>query len=375
MAGLIPPKQAGELVKRLKEEIKVPINIHTHCTPGYGLAAVLMAIINEVDIVDTAILNFAGGPAAPCFEIIQIFADKLGLETGVNLKSVVDINKELKTIREELDEFDTYKQFPINFNILTDKLPSNIDELFNSAINAAKANDENELLVCCQQIESYFNFPEPDEEIKKAEIPGGMYTNMQAQLKQLQLGHLLNKVLLKVPEVRMAAGCPPLVTPTSQIVGVQAVNVVIDENSGNPIYTNKSTQFVNLVKGSYGKTPVPIDPEFRFKICGVNEEIPYDTKNYQKQENPVYKELGGRVLAKNEREALLLELFPGVAKVFLHERIENEYKKEIEEAEAQRQRQYEEKRTAYLNLSNEEKQKRLEEGLYNYPWTSNNAEW
>jgi len=112
MAGLIPPDVSHEIIKRLKKEVKVPIDLHTHCTPGYGLASVLVAIVNDVDIVDTVIMNFAGGPAAPAFELIQIFCDKMGIETGVDLDAINKINKELYGIRKELDKFDEAKQFP-----------------------------------------------------------------------------------------------------------------------------------------------------------------------------------------------------------------------------------------------------------------------
>ena len=226
MAGLIPPLRAGKLIRRLKEEVSVPIDFHTHCTPGYGFASAIMAIVNGVDILDTCILNFAGGPGAPSFEMIQILADKLGIDTGVNLEPVAKINKELKAIRQELSEFDTSKLFPIDFDITTDKLPKEIDRLFTKAIVSAKNDKEEELLQACLSIEKHFNFPEPDEMVKRAEIPGGMYTNMLAQLKQLKLDHLLPRVLELVPLVRVKSGCPPLVTPTSQIVGVQAVNCV-----------------------------------------------------------------------------------------------------------------------------------------------------
>ncbi len=369
MAGLIPPSFSGKLVAKLKQEIKVPIDFHTHCTPGYGLASTLMAIINGIDIVDTALLNFAGGPAAPAFELIQIFADKLGIDTGVNLKIASEINRELKNIRQELAEFDSYKLFPIEFDISNYKLPSDIDKLFDYAVQYAQEDKEKKLLDVCSEIEQYFHFPEPDEAVKKAEIPGGMYTNMLAQLKQLKLDHLLPRVLENVPIVRVAAGCPPLVTPTSQIVGVQAVNVVIDENAGKPFYSNKSVQFVNLVKGSYGKTPIEIDPDFRELICGVREEIPYDTSNYKKQENPVYEHLGGKRLAKNEKEELLLELFPTVARDFLHQKIEAEYRNEIETVENERRRAYEAEKEAYQKLSATEKERILIDGLY-HRWTS-----
>ena len=169
----------------------------------------------------------------------------------------------------------------------------------------------------CHAIEAYFNFPKPNELVKIAEVPGGMYSNMVAQLKQLNSMDILEKAMELIPTVRLAAGLPPLVTPTSQIVGAQAVNCALDIKAGKPMYSNVSNQFVSLVKGEYGKTPVPVDPEFRLKIAGTREEIPYDTSKYQMQPNPELPEAGGVKLAANEKEVLLLELFPQVAKNFL----------------------------------------------------------
>jgi pyruvate/oxaloacetate carboxyltransferase len=367
MAGLVPPMKAGKIIKAYKQNVKIPIDFHTHCTPGYGLASALAAIVNGVDILDTAIMNFAGGPAAPSFELIQIFCNKMGIETGVNLDAVVRINKILKEIRIEMADIDSYKIFPIEFDITKDKLPANIDKLFDDAIKFAKADDEANLLDACGKIEKYFNFPDPDEKVKFAEVPGGMYTNMLSQLKQLKQEQLLSRVLEVIPTVRLAAGCPPLVTPTSQIVGAEAVNCVIDENSGKPFYTNNSIQFVNLVKGSYGKTPIPVDPEFRLKIAGTREEIPYNTANYQKQPNPSFPQYGENVkLASNEKEELLLELFPAVATKFLQDKVDRIYGTLLKETELEQQRAYEAERQKYLDLSTEEKQARLVEGLYNW---------
>jgi oxaloacetate decarboxylase alpha subunit/pyruvate carboxylase subunit B len=371
MAGLITPGLSAELTKQLKDEITVPVNMHTHCTPGYGLASTLMSMIHGVDIIDTALMNFAGGPAAPSYEILQIFADKLGIETGVNRQAVADANRELKNIRLELSEFDTYKIFPIEFDISHDQLSAEVNKLFDLALEYAEAGKEDRLLDITRRIEMYFNFPEPDEEVKHAEIPGGMYTNMLAQLKQLQLDHLLPKVLQTVPIVRLVSGCPPLVTPTSQIVGVQAVNCVVDENQGLPHYTNNSIQFVNLVKGVYGKTPTPVDPDFREKIAGVREETPYDTSTYKRPENPRCDKYGGILLAQNEKEELLLDLFPSVASNFLLNQREKHYIEVKHQIEEEKQRKRDEIRMQYERLTPEEKQKRLMEGLYGYPWTSN----
>ena len=369
MAGLITPSVSGEMIRHMKTELKVPVDFHTHCTPGFGLASVLMAIINGADIVDTSIGCFAGGPAAPAYELVQIFCDKLGIDTGVNREAVSKINKELRSIREELAEFDTVKQLPKEID-WSERLPKEINRLFVKAIYLAKHEQEDELIRACHEIEQYYNYPGPDEEVRRAEIPGGMYTNMLAQLKQLKLDHLLPRVLELVPLVRIKSGCPPLVTPTSQIVGVQAVNCVIDENKGQPFFTTKSIQYVNLVKGIYGKTPIPIDPEFRKLLTGVKEETPYDTRNYKKQENTVFEDYGNLPLAANEKDELLLELFPTVARDFLTRQVEETYLENIYRIEEEKRLREEEAREAYARLTPEEKQARIIDGLYHFQWLS-----
>ncbi len=366
MAGLITPSQTGKLIRRLKEELRVPVDFHTHCTPGYGLASSLMAILNGVDILDTNVWSFAGGPAAPAYELIHIFCQKLGIDTGVNPEAVLEIEKELRDIRKELAEYDTGQNPPVAFDFVHEKLPKEINKLFVRAIYMAKHDKEDELLKACFEIEQHFGFPAPDEAVKKAEIPGGMYTNMQAQLKQLKLDHLLPRVLELVPLVRIKSGCPPLVTPTSQIVGVQAVNCVIDENKDLPYFTTKSIQFVNLVKGIYGKTPIPIDPDFREEIAGIREETPYDTKNYKRQENTVFEEYGNMKLADSEKDELLLELFPTVARDFLQNAVEERYTENIHQIEEEKRRKAREAREAYERLSPQEKRERLMQGLYTW---------
>ncbi len=369
MAGLVPPRRAARIISRMKEQISIPVDFHTHCTPGYGLASTVTAIMNGVDIVDTSILNFSGGPAAPSFEIVQIFCNKLGIDTGVNLEIVGKINRELALIRKEHADLDNYP-LPRPFDLSTDTLPPEVDEQFGKAIEAATKMDEEKLLEATQTIENWFGLPEPNEEVKNAEIPGGMYTNMLAQLKQLKLDHLLNRVLEIVPVVRLAAGCPPLVTPTSQIVGVQAVNYVLDENKNLKPYSTNNNQFISLVKGEYGKTPIPIDPDFREMICGVRDEIPYNIDHYQKQPNPALEHAGDRLLAENEKEELLLELFPQVASQFLREQKERDYQALQHAIEMKKIEAHLAEKAAYEKLSDEEKKRRLVEGLYSYHWSS-----
>ena len=319
MSGLIPPQRVSALVKKLKAATGIPVDFHTHCTPGYGLASVYAAIAAGVDVVDTNCWWFGGGTGAPALELVYLFCQKLGIDLGVNMEAVAKINEQLKSIRTELNTsvFGADKPAPKPFNPVVDATPAEVEAQLDRAVAAAAKDDFDTLLDAAQKIEAYFGFPAPNELVQKAEIPGGMYSNMVAQLQQLKAEDILPRAMELIPSARLSAGLPPLVTPTSQIVGAQAVSCAIDEKSGRPMYTTKSAQFVSLVKGEYGHTPVKIDPEFRLKICGMREETPYDTSKYQMQPNPELAEAGGVKLAANEKEVLLLELFPMVAKTFL----------------------------------------------------------
>ena len=313
MAGLVNPSRVASIMPKLKNALKVPVDFHTHCTPGYGLASSLMAILHGVDILDTNIWYFGGGSAAPAIELIYLFCQKLGVEVEANMEAVGRIRKELKNVRMELKAFDLGKKFPNDFDPLTDKLPAEIDALFDKAIAEAKANNEEALLDACHAIEDYFGFPKPNLLVKDAE-------------------DLLDDAMRLIPKVRRDAGLVPLVTPTSQIVGSQAVSVALDRKKGNPDYSNPSNQFISLVKGEYGHTPVAVTAEFREKITGSPIEKAYDVTKYKKPENPVLADMGGVKLAKNDEEYLLLELLPTVANTFLRKRRAEEWEKSSESA-------------------------------------------
>lgn len=324
MAGLVNPLKAASIIGSLKKAVKVPVDFHTHCTPGYGLASSVMAILHGVDILDTNIWYFGGGSAAPAVELIYVFCQKLGIELEVNMEAVSKIRAELKEIRKGLKDFDLAKSFPNDFNPLTDKLPAEIDAQFDRAIACGRAGDEEGMLAACHAIEAYFNFPAPNELVKTAEVPGGMYSNMVAQLRTLKAEDLLEDAMKLIPKVRRDAGLIPLVTPTSQIVGSQAVNLAIDRRKGNPDYTTKSNEFISLVKGEYGKTPVAIDPAFRKLVTGDATEKPYDVASYVKPVNAKQADLNNVPLAANREEELLLDLLPNVANPFLRRRREAE---------------------------------------------------
>ena len=331
MAGLVNPARIFTLMPKLKQAVKVDVDFHTHGTPGYGLAAVLTAILKGVDIVDTNIWWFGGGSAAPAIELVWIFCQKLGIKMDVNMEAVAKIREKLKDARKALAAFDLNKdKWPNDFDEYYKNMPAEIDAEFDKAIKAASENREEDLLAACHKIEAYFGFPKPNELVKNAEVPGGMYSNMVANLRQLNAEDVLNEAMALIPKVRRDAGLVPLVTPTSQIVGSQAVALALDRRKGAPDYTNKNNQFVALVKGEYGKTPVAVDPAFRQEITGSPEEKPYNVDSYRKPANPELPEFGGVQLAQNDEEYLLLQLLPAVATGFL----KNKRKAEFEAATA-----------------------------------------
>lgn len=326
MAGLVSPLRAASIISKLKAALKVPVDFHTHCTPGYGLASSVMAILHGVDILDTNIWWFGGGSAAPAIELVYLFAKRMDVELDVDMKAVGEIRNRLLDARHSLKAFDlNADRMPRAFDPLADTLPAEIEAQLDRAVAAAKAGDEDTLLEACHAIEAYFGFPKPNLLVKDAEVPGGMYSNMVAQLKSLGAEDLLDDAMRLIPMVRRDAGLVPLVTPTSQIVGSQAVSVALDRKKGNPDYSNPSNQFIALVKGEYGHTPVPVDPAFREKITGSPVETPYDVNSYRKPENPALPDLGGKPLATNKEEELLLELLPSVANGFLRRRRTEEY--------------------------------------------------
>ncbi|MDE6842745.1 MAG: carboxylase, partial [Muribaculaceae bacterium] len=217
-----------------------------------------------------------------------------------------------------LAEFDLNKdKWPRDFDDALKEMPADVSAEFDRAIDAARENREDDLLDACHKIEAYFGLPKPNELVKNAEVPGGMYSNMVANLRALGAEDVLEDAMALIPKVRRDAGLVPLVTPTSQIVGSQAVALAVDRRKGNPDYTNKNNQFIDLVRGAYGKTPVAVDPKFREQITGSPEEKPYDVSSYKRPANPELDKFGGVRLATNEEEFLLLELLPAVAKTYL----------------------------------------------------------
>ena len=223
MAGLLKPYDAYELVKTLKESTKLPIQLHTHYTAGLASMTLLKAIEAGVDVVDTAISPMAMGTSQPPTETLVATLQGTEYDTGISLDTLNKINKHFTPLREKYLA----------------------DGLLNP--KALKV-DVNALLY---------------------QVPGGMLSNLMSQLKQAGKEDKLTEVLEEVPRVRADVGYPPLVTPSSQIVGTQAVfNVLNGER-----YKTCTKEFKGVVRGEYGKTPVAIDPEFAKKILGEDAKL------------------------------------------------------------------------------------------------------
>lgn len=269
MAGLLTPYNAYELVSMLKETVKVPIELHTHYTSGLASMTLLKAIEAGVDIVDTAISPMAMGTSQPPTESLVATLAGTEYDTGLDLKELDKVCKYFMPLREKYLK----------------------DGLLDPKVLKV---DVNALLY---------------------QVPGGMLSNLVSQLKQAGKSDKLDEVLAEVPRVRADAGYPPLVTPSSQIVGTQAVFNVI----GGERYKMCTKEFKGLVRGEYGKTPVPIDPDFAKKIIGDEKQITYRPADDLK---PELEELREKVKpwAVQDEDVLSYALFEQVALKFFEAR-------------------------------------------------------
>lgn len=316
MGGMMTPSRMFSLMPKLKQAVNIPVDFHTHCTPGYGLASTLTAIIKGVDIVDTNIWWFAGGQSAPAIELIHIFCERLDIPVDVDMEAVRELRTKLKETRNSLMEFDSCRDHkPLDFDEAYKNMPEEISRSFDEALNAATINDEPALLAACHRIENYFQFPKPNKLVKDRELPCGMVRLIRNSLHGDNTEDLIEESVSLVAKVRKDAGVVPLVAPTTSIIADQAVALATDRMKGNPDYTTVTPRFQKLVKGEYGKTPGKISPEFRRSITGNEIEMPYDVSSYRQPANPSLDD--GRLLAENEEDYILLQIYDELAREFL----------------------------------------------------------
>ena len=276
MAGILTPKAAYDLVSAIKDAVDLPVVMHTHCTTGLAFMTYLKSIEAGADVIDTAISPFSGGTSQPATETLYYALKEFGYEVDLDEKSINAMADFFKPPRAEFLEKGTLN--PISMAT--------------------------------------------DTRCLTYQIPGGMLSNLLSQLKSLNALDKFDEALIETPKVRADMGYPPLVTPTSQLVGTQAVqNVLAGER-----YKNVGAEIKAYCRGEYGRTPAPINEEVRAKILGdlkpvegrYADTLPTDT--YEK----AAEKLGDT--ARCEEDVLSYISFPQVAEKFFEERKAKEEK-------------------------------------------------
>ncbi|NPU88172.1 sodium-extruding oxaloacetate decarboxylase subunit alpha [Methanothrix sp.] len=266
MAGLISPHDASELVRSIKREVNLPVCLHTHCTAGLAHMSYLAAVEAGADILDTAISPLSGGSSQPSTESVVAAFRETPYDTGLDLELLTEIKRYFDKL------MDVYA--PV-FNPIAAKIDTNV-------------------LVY--------------------QVPGGMLSNLVSQLIEQKAIDRYDEVLAEIPRVRADLGYPPLVTPTSQIVGTQAVlNVLTGER-----YKVVPKEVRDYVKGLYGRPPAEIDPKIRMKILEDEEPITVRPADLMPPEyESAVREVDALGLAKKEEDYLTYALYPQIAIKFL----------------------------------------------------------
>lgn len=266
MAGLLAPLDAYHLVRRLKTAVKVPIHLHSHYTSGMASMASLMAILGGLDMLDTAMSPLAGGTSHPATETMVASLQNTPYDTGLDLTAFLPITEHFRTVRRK------YRQFESDFTGV-------------------------------------------DAEILTSQIPGGMLSNLAAQLSEQNALDRMKEVLDEVPRVRKDLGYPPLVTPTSQIVGTQAtLNVLTGER-----YKVITTETKNYFLGLYGRAPGQVDRDIMARAIGDEEPIKTRPADRLDPElDAVKKDIPAS--ADTVEDRLSFVLFPAIARDFFEAR-------------------------------------------------------
>ncbi|MBE6504751.1 MAG: oxaloacetate decarboxylase subunit alpha [Methanobrevibacter millerae] len=276
MAGLITPTAAYELVSKLKEETDLLVDLHCHCTSGMTPISYYAACQAGVDILDTAISPLSWGTSQPPTESMVAALQGTPYDTGLDLKKLTNIKEYFDDIKEK-------------YATILDPIAESIDA-----------------------------------DVLLYQIPGGMLSNLISQLKEQNALDRYDDVLDEMPRVRKDMGYPPLVTPTSQIVGIQAVMNVL----GGERYKTVSNEVKEYMKGNYGKPPAPVDPEISKKIIGDEEVITCRPADLLEPEFDKFKSEGmEKGFVKTDEDALTYALYPPIAPKFLKgEAVEEELK-------------------------------------------------
>lgn len=275
MAGVMSPKEAFDLVSAIKKSVKLPVVVHTHCTTGLAFMTCLKSVEAGADVIDTATSCFSGGSSQPATETLNYALGQLGYETGLDSAALKEVNDFFKPIRDEY-----LKSGKLNPKMLA-----------------------------------------TDTDALNYKVPGGMLSNLVAQLTAQNAMDKFDEVLVETPKVRADLGYPPLVTPMSQMVGVQATaNVLAGER-----YKNISKEVKAYCRGEYGNPPGKIDPEVLKTVLGDEKPI---KGRYADTLEPVFdktkEELKG--VAKSDEDVLSYIMFPQVTEKYFAARKAKEEK-------------------------------------------------
>jgi oxaloacetate decarboxylase alpha subunit len=261
MGGMLAPYAAYEIIKKIKSRISLPLHLHSHCTAGLAPMSYMMAIEAGADIIDTAIAPFSQGTSQPATEQFVAALKDTPHDTGLDLGKLSKIAEYFHDVRRNYAEFES----PVNNQIKTDVLTS--------------------------------------------QIPGGMLSNLVAQLRQQKAEDKLEAVLAEMPHVRKDLGYPPLVTPTSQIVGSQAaLNVMTGKR-----YSVVATETRNYLMGLYGEPPAPVSEEVKKKVLGKKEPITCRPADLLKPGLEQARR-DAASFASSEEDVITYALFPEIAK-------------------------------------------------------------
>ena len=269
MAGIMGPQEAYDMVSAIKDAVDMPIDLHTHSTTGLAFMTYLKAVEAGVDIIDTAISPFSGGTSQPATETLAYALRQLGYEVDLNDEATTKMATYFKGIRDE---------FVADGTLMPKAMAT-------------------------------------DTQCLTYQVPGGMLSNLMSQLKQMNAMDRFDEALAETPKVRADMGYPPLVTPTSQMVGVQAVRNVLDGQR----YKTVSKEIKAYCRGEYGRTPAPIDAEIQKSILGDEKPL---TGRYADTLEPIVdktrKELEG--VARCDEDVLSYIAFPSLAEKFFDAR-------------------------------------------------------
>ena len=273
MAGIMGPQEAYDMVSAIKDAVDLPIDLHTHSTTGLAFMTYLKAVEAGVDIIDTAISPFSGGTSQPATETMAYALRQLGYQVDLDDSCLTAMADYFKGVRDDFVKDGTL-------------MPKSMAT---------------------------------DTQCLTYQVPGGMLSNLLSQLKQMNALDRFEEALAETPKVRADMGYPPLVTPTSQMVGVQAVRNVLDGQR----YKTVSKEIKAYCRGEYGKTPAPIKPEIQSMILGDEKPL---TGRYAGTLEPIVeptrKKLEG--IARSDEDVLSYIAFPNLAEKFFEERKEKE---------------------------------------------------